>query len=840
MTQRIIDPVLNIYIGTSPSRLVAEHVNREMRHLPETDRRRVASLLIDTMRLQVQTGHLYGADVLQIQTPRYERHAAWTPSQKRNMYISNPTSEYKPGISIAGAGGIRNNGHVALCSLSTSTEQRIKEKLNQITAPPPEVQHEQATNGLRINIITFLGGGTGSGILPALSVISRLVANMKVAQPHVAIYAVLPEQPRGLTEEMKRRQRSNAIASLMELTAVLRLKDQQVTDTFVLGPLELDVSSLHVVDVIYLYGHGLLTNHEDIYQLIAMDLCLRIQDGHGAGFERKRQLPDLSALKNTDDRKLPTCFATSGVAEVIFPRTELIAAWARAAARSLITAQAGLLDTPDDTHHYADELARILIDLIAKEVETLGTLNRPSDFDSDAVDDGEAWAERLEHRCEEYRRQMSHALQPKVLSLTARASEQITGHVQKFRTAAYDRSATLYSTLAARMRTEYDKLTIPEPEERDLAFEDRVFHPTFFDRLRRLDGQFADYANQHQNNRFEAIRFRFFRDLVREISQRFDQEADLQRSLLNAARTNAMRLKDSDRTLLEEGKLPYAHPYNRMALPNRQLIEHCYLQMLQKLGLGDRQNGLSVGRVFEELDRERTQREEARQRGINAGTIRPDAPAENSGMYPNYEEFFGRRFTEYFNPGGHPRPIVELIREVGGNELLRTHLGWGLRWALQHLEYNMFQEPQTYGRIVRQLDVAVTMEQRNDLRQEIQQFIDQESSRSEIQNNLKLMEAADADRISFLYSEYGIPLRAINGLHENQQSSSYLADYIESQRQWATGRTAIPPHSSDLMQEWVARSIPGEEALVLRLADDPSRIKLDELYPTIYGSGSQP
>lgn len=842
MTQRIIDPVLNIFIGTSPSLYVARHLERDVSYLPRTDRDRITTLLIDTMRLQNsgQNGYTYGADVMQIQTPRYERNAEWTVAQAHNMYIKANSGPHKPGISVAGAGGIRNNGHVALCSLATSIEQRIKSKLSQIIAPPLEGQTEQAINGLRINIITFLGGGTGSGILPALSVIARTVANARIPQPHTAIYAVLPEQPRGLTEEMRRRQRSNALATLMELTAILQAKDQKTSDALVLGNLNIDISALQVVDVVYLYGHGLLTEHQEIYQLIAMDLFLRIQDGHGAGFERKRQLPDLSALKNMDSRKLPTCFATSGVAEIVFPRAELISAWAHAAARSMVNNQIGQVNDYSEEDRFADEQAVEVLNQIDNKITALVSSHRPAEFDSDIVDDGEDWHDKVVQHHEDFGRKLAQNRTTLVGEIEEQMRQQMDRRMQKVQTAIQDRTAHIYDEIGKRLKTVQEASSIPEPDERNQTFEERVFNPGFLDRWRKLEGAFVDYANDILQSKVETEKIRFRRGVLQELHQRCSQASYRERLELDQSRKSAIRLSDADRALLEEGKLPYTHRYNRMALPNRELIDTCYFQMLRELKLGDETHGLDVNRVFEEIAHERKTREEKRQSDSKSGLSRGNTRADTSvrSPYDKYTDFFIGRFNSYFNPRGVAQPLVEIILEVGGEQLLRTHFRWGLEWALGHLDYNCFQEPQTYGRVVRQLDVAVNFAQRDDLRKQIQQIIDQESSRSEIQNNLKLLDAADPDRLSFLYSEYGIPLRAINGMHESEQSS-YLKDYIESQTQWSKDGS-IPPHSSDYMEHWVAKPIDGHEALIQRLADDQSIVKLVELYPRIAQNGQHP
>lgn len=833
MPQHIIDPVLNIYVGTSPT-AVAYHVNRELARLPERDRRRVATLMIDTMRLQAESwngSRPYGADLMHIQTPRYERYAAWTPQQRHNMYVTNHNGAHKPGMGTYGAGGVRNNGHIAFCSSAHIIQQRLIDKFNQISAPPPDRQDERAVNALRVNIVTFLGGGTGSGVLPALAVLVRYLASRRVAQPQTAIYAVLPEQPRGLTEEMRQRQRSNAFSVLSELISLLRLKDQQTAPPYVIGPLSLDVSALQIADIVYLYGYG-LTEHADIYQHIAMDLLLRIQDGHGAGFERKRMLPDISALKDLDSRKLPTCFGTSGVTEIVFPREALIGAWSRSAARAVIATQTGDLADPNDEDRFADRLHQQVLELLDNRLADSSTRHRSEDFDSGIIDFGESWWEQLEQQGETYRKNLGFERSALAQQLEEECKSQIEQYVARHREATFARNARIYATFSQQMRRTLNSHRLPEPVERDHTYEQELLNPGFWRRLRRNDGDFVDYANERLTSHIEVIGAENRRAVLALLCDRLEQESQLRDQILEHLRPTGDDISRDDRILLEEGRLPTGHHYyTRLALPSREQIERCYLRILQQRQLSNGQQ-LDINRVLDALQRVQEQRAREQRAAVQTGTR---AYSNHAGSASNIsqnelEQFFADVFhqgltTRDTHGQERPKTVVEIILEIGGAPLLRQHLAWGVEWARSHLEYNRYQEPTTNGRIARQLDIAVMSGSDLDL---MTRVLNEEMTRSEVQDGFKLLQSEDPDRISLLYTEYGIPVRAIDRMHED--NDSYLAEYLTSQAQWSDGGT-MPPHTSDYLEQQVAAKIDGDEPLVLRMADEPQKIDLAKLYP---------
>jgi hypothetical protein len=174
------------------------------------------------------------------------------------------------------------------------------------------------------------------------------------------------------------------------------------------------------------------------------------------------------------------------------------------------------------------------------------------------------------------------------------------------------------------------------------------------------------------------------------------------------------------------------------------------------------------------------------------------APAQNGVRPPTLsretlETFFRKRFADTIAQSYNT--VLELILAMGGETLLREHIQWALNYSLPNLQYHKYQEPETNGRVARQLDVAVAVGTR---REDLKIIIDQESTRSEVQDGPQLHDSQDLDRITVLYTEYGIALRAVKGLHE--PNDSYLDAYRASQVGWRQS-ASLPVHASSLMQE---------------------------------------
>jgi hypothetical protein len=341
-------PSLNIFLGSTPA-FSALEVMRQLIYLPESDRRRVALLYLDIdappsevsqfrqehpgalmefdLRIGVAHGVLY-ADPLH-------------PLAAQHTYIPTKIPESFDN----GAGGIRNNGHVAACTDRAKIVQLLDEALSALGALPAERGARPATE-IQINIVAFLGGGTGSGILPDIAVMCRhrvLQLNLK---HRLNLFCLLPEHVREATTNDVSWRRSNATATLLELVAVSLAKGEPTADgrapyTKYLGNAPYVIRGTTIANEIYLFGQTSMNSAENAARLIGIDLYSRITNASGVGFLERSKAVDRRTLGNFDSRGLPTMFATTCPLEVAFPAVETATAFAQMTAARVVPLLAG-------------------------------------------------------------------------------------------------------------------------------------------------------------------------------------------------------------------------------------------------------------------------------------------------------------------------------------------------------------------------------------------------------------------------------------------------------------------------------------------------------------------
>jgi hypothetical protein len=219
---QIDTPSLNIFLGSTPSYAALEAMRRLV-YLPESDRRKVALVYLDIdsppsevlQFRQEHLGQLHEFD-LRISVAHGVRYADQLPADiAQHTYIATKIPESFDN----GAGGIRNNGHVAACVDHDRIVQTIDQALAGIGALPTD-RGARPVSEVAVNIVAFLGGGTGSGILADLAVMARhriLQLNLK---HRLNIFCLLPEHVREATTNDVSWRKSNATATVMELLAL--------------------------------------------------------------------------------------------------------------------------------------------------------------------------------------------------------------------------------------------------------------------------------------------------------------------------------------------------------------------------------------------------------------------------------------------------------------------------------------------------------------------------------------------------------------------------------------------------------------------------------------------
>ena len=356
-------PSLNIFLGSTPAFSALEAM-RQLVYLPESDRRRAAFVFLDIdappseliqfrqehpgalpefdLRISVAHGVLY-ADALD----RAIAHHTYIPTKIPESFDN-------------GAGGIRNNGHVAACTDHARIVQVMDEALSALGALDHERGARPVTE-IQINIVAFLGGGTGSGILPDIAVMIRhrvLQLNLK---HRLNLFCLLPEHVREATTNDVSWRKSNAAATLLELVALSLASGDPAQANAAVGTfgvrapaaashnpyVKYMLTSPYVVrgttiaNEVYLFGQTAMHSAEHAARIIGLDLFMRIANGSGVGFLERSKAVDRRTLGNYDSHGLPTMFGTTCPLEVAFPAVETATAFAQLTAAKLLPLLAG-------------------------------------------------------------------------------------------------------------------------------------------------------------------------------------------------------------------------------------------------------------------------------------------------------------------------------------------------------------------------------------------------------------------------------------------------------------------------------------------------------------------
>src|ERR1700730_678287 len=171
---RILTPAINVFLGSTAS-LSGLELMRHMLTLKPKDQRKVALVYIDTddapaplAAFRGQHNNIFQELPLRIGVPTGISNADHIDEGDQHTFIEKKVPQYFAN----GAGGIRNNGHVAARFNSHSIYNILDAALGRITRLGVD-QDEIRTNEVQANLVAFLGGGTGSGIIADVAVMLR-------------------------------------------------------------------------------------------------------------------------------------------------------------------------------------------------------------------------------------------------------------------------------------------------------------------------------------------------------------------------------------------------------------------------------------------------------------------------------------------------------------------------------------------------------------------------------------------------------------------------------------------------------------------------------------------
>ncbi len=342
--QRITRPVLNIFIGTKASYAGLWIAKYELPFLNRADQERVGSLYLDLEPLsdEIDRAHYDTNDASPMikQTLRFPDLSQYVTSlseeQKHWLQITSPAGVRLPEYTRMGAGGIRQNGFGAVWYNSPIVAQHIEALINNICAVD-SAGHAPDADLITINIVCFLGGGTGSGSLPAIAALARHTLRSQRRGGNIFVFGVLPVNVGNIAPERQILQKSNSLAAVLELEALM-MKGDDKSQSFMIdmGNMQIRTSG-GLVDEIFLFDDTQLGDQiEQISQLIGMAISMRMQNLTGIGKREQSLRPDLTALQERDDSGMLTNIGSICPLEVVYPAAELAIGFARRKAQQAL------------------------------------------------------------------------------------------------------------------------------------------------------------------------------------------------------------------------------------------------------------------------------------------------------------------------------------------------------------------------------------------------------------------------------------------------------------------------------------------------------------------------
>src|SRR6266516_1426508 len=235
---RISTPALVVLLGSTPA-LAGLELMRHMLGLQPKDLHRVGFVYIDTddppssvVEFQRQHKGLFQEFLLRIavpagihRVPRVKQTVlTWDDSHKQIIQKEDDTEQHtfiqgkKPQYFANGAGGIRNNGHVAACFNYRLIYDALNAALSRITRLE-DPRGNLKVREVQANLVAFLGGGTGSGMLADITVMVRELLVKYQLKHRINLFCILPESSRGVSMTDLSWRKSNATAGLLELLA---------------------------------------------------------------------------------------------------------------------------------------------------------------------------------------------------------------------------------------------------------------------------------------------------------------------------------------------------------------------------------------------------------------------------------------------------------------------------------------------------------------------------------------------------------------------------------------------------------------------------------------------
>ncbi len=581
---RILTPNLVVLLG-STSAIAGLELMRHMLTLKPADQRRIVLVYIDTddppaplVEFRRQHNNTFLEFPLRIAVPAGISNATRIDESDQHTFIRDKIPQYFAN----GAGGIRNNGHVAACF----NYQHIYDVLDRAVMAMSRLSTDQnvtKVHEVQANIVSFLGGGTGSGILTDIAVIVRDLLTHRQYKQRLNLFCMLPEPISGVNLNDLRWRKSNATATLLELLAYSRaaaLKPAEGYEKYMRSRMH-RLSNDPIANEIYLVGHASMDDAGDTARIVGLDLFQRSIDASGVGFLEHSKWVDRRTLGAEDDRGLPTMFGTSCPLEVRFPAEETATAFAQISASYMLphlaSYQPATVQVNDAEKHEWRKKWRLFARFDANISDPL--VIRLEEFRSGEFEDAAQaqlnmlWSrlERLERATNERIKELIEIQRTEEQSLIRNTPEQVSGadHMSLInrRILSLTRLYQEYECILSDLR----ERGIPSVPSRPNDLEDKLARqfrlPGPLHSLSRNYASAVNEAyNEHMRLRARAERHRLMTELLKDLCQQTQLALDDAMTWFRGTGINE-HIKDlrekGTSSMAWHGRLEYPHPHQR-------------------------------------------------------------------------------------------------------------------------------------------------------------------------------------------------------------------------------------------------------------------------------------
>ncbi|HEU5382464.1 MAG TPA: tubulin-like doman-containing protein [Ktedonobacteraceae bacterium] len=578
---RILTPMLVVLLGSTAS-LAGLELMRQMLALSANDRRKIALVYIDTddppaplVEFRNQHNNSFQEFPLRIAVPTGISNADRIDVSDQHTFIEAKVPQYFAN----GAGGIRNNGHVAACF----NYQYIRDILDRAVVAITHLGLEEGISEVQevqANLVAFLGGGTGSGTLADIAIMVRdLLAHQQYKQ-RLNLFCLLPEPINGVNPNDLKWRKSNATAGLLEILAYSRAAATNPIEGYkkLMRGKTYRLSNDPIANEVYLIGHSSMADTGDTARIVGLDLYQRATDASGVGFLEHSQHVDRRTLGSSDNRGLPTMFGTSCPMAVRFPAEETARAFAQVSASFLLPLLAGYQPATvqadeGEKREWLREWNRVArLDANAHDPQAirLDDFRRPDFEDASQSQLDILWTrlERFEHATEQHIREIIEAKRREELNRIKIVPQQANGQsLIEQRIHYLSRLLQEYTTVAERLK----ERELPRVPSRPHDLEDKLVRqvrlPGMLQRLKRdYAGAVCEAYNERMNLHARAARVQALEQLLKELQ--YQAQDALNQSL---AWFRDLDADEQERSLREkgmgsmawQGRLDYPHPHQR-------------------------------------------------------------------------------------------------------------------------------------------------------------------------------------------------------------------------------------------------------------------------------------